>query len=64
MALDLFQGSPDEPERWQYIRSFRVGLGAGNSTPLGTFIIRPNSKLVNPHWVNPRDGTMFDANDP
>jgi LysM repeat protein len=62
--LDLFQGSPDEPERWQYIRSFRVGLGAGNSTPLGTFVIRPNSKLVNPHWVNPRDGTKFDANDP
>jgi LysM repeat protein len=62
--LDLFQGSPDEPERWQYIRSFRVGLGAGNSTPLGTFVIRQNSKLVNPHWVNPRDGTKYDANDP
>lgn len=62
--LDLFQGSPDEPERWQYIRSFRVGLGAGNSTPLGTFVIRQNSKLVNPHWVNPRDGTKFSANDP
>lgn len=62
--LDLFQGSPDEPERWQYIRSFRVGLGAGNSTPLGTFVIRQNSKLVNPHWVNPRDGTKFSADDP
>jgi hypothetical protein len=62
--LDLFHGSPDEPERWQYIRSFRVGLGEGNSTPVGAFTIRSNSKLVNPHWVNPRTGEKFDANDP
>lgn len=62
--LDLFQGSPDEPDRWIYIRSFKVGLGTGNSTPLGDFVIRRGSKLVDPHWVNPQTGEKFDAKDP
>lgn len=62
--LDLFQGSPDVPDSWMYIRSFKVGLGTGNSTPLGTFVVKPRSKLVNPHWVNPQTGQKFDANDP
>jgi len=62
--LDLFQGSPDDPESWMYIRSFKVGLGTGNSTPLGSFVVKPKSKLVNPHWVNPQTGQKFDANDP
>lgn len=62
--LDLFAGSPDEPSSWLFIRSFKVGLGEGNSTPLGTFVIRRNSKLVNPPWVNPRTGERFAADDP
>lgn len=62
--LDLFAGSPDEPEKWIFIRSYRVGLGEGNSTPVGTYVIKKNSKLVNPHWVNPRTGERFDADDP
>jgi hypothetical protein len=62
--LDLFMGPPDEPENWTFVRSFRVGLGEGNSTPVGTFVVRNNSKLVNPHWVNPRTGQRFDADDP
>jgi len=62
--LDLFQGSPDEPDRWTYIRSFKVGLGEANGTPMGTFIIKKNSKLVNPPWVNPRTGEKFAADDP
>jgi LysM repeat protein len=61
--LDLFAGSPDEPSSWLFIRSFKVGLGEGNSTPLGTFVIRRNSKLVNPPWVNPRTGERFAADD-
>jgi LysM repeat protein len=63
--LDLFAGSPDEPESWIYIRSFRVGLGAeDSSTPIGSFVVKKGSKLINPHWVNPRTGEKFDANDP
>ncbi|MBS0188802.1 MAG: L,D-transpeptidase family protein [Planctomycetes bacterium] len=62
--LDLFQGSPDDPDSWTFIRSFKVGLGTGNSTPVGSFVIKPKSKLVNPHWVNPQTGQKFDANDP
>ncbi len=49
---------------WTYIRSFRVGLGENNGTPLGTFVVRHNSKLINPHWVNPRTGEKFDKDDP
>lgn len=62
--LDLYSGPPDDPSRWVFIRSFRVGLGEGNSTPVGTFTIRRNSKLINPPWVNPRTGERFSADDP
>lgn len=62
--LDLYAGAPDEPGQWMYIRSFRVGLGEDNSTPTGSFVVKRNSKLVNPHWVNPRTGQKFDANNP
>jgi LysM repeat protein len=75
--MDLYAGSPpaggsgtsdlgpDGQERdWVYIRSFRVGLGESNGTPEGTFVVRPNSKLVNPRWVNPRTGEVFEADNP
>lgn len=55
--LDLYSGPPDEPNRWVYIRSFRVGLGEANSTPLGEFVVRENGKLQDPGWVNPRDAS-------
>lgn len=61
---DVFAGSPDEPERWLYIRSFPVGLGADDGTPIGSFVVKKNSKLINPHWTNPKTGEHFDANDP
>lgn len=60
--MDLFAGSPDEPESWIYIRSFKVGLGADNGTPLGTFSIK--SKMQNPDWRNPRTGEKFEKDDP
>lgn len=62
--LDLYAGSPDEPREWKFIRSFTVGLGEDDSTPTGDFVIRKDSKLVNPHWVNPRTGERFSADDP
>jgi hypothetical protein len=62
--LDLYMGPADREEDWLFIRSFPVGLGEGGSTPLGTFVVRRNSKLINPHWVNPRTGQHFTADDP
>jgi hypothetical protein len=60
--LDLFAGSPDEQESWLYIRSFRVGLGEGGNTPVGTFVIK--TKMVHPDWTNPKTGQHFAAKDP
>lgn len=62
--LDLYMGSPDEPNAWMFVKAFRVGLGEGNGTPTGNFVVKKNSKLVNPYWVNPRTGEKFEADDP
>lgn len=58
---DLFLGDADERV---FVRSFDVGLGESNTTPVGTFRVRPNSKLINPEWTNPRTGQRFAADDP
>ena len=47
-----------------FVRSYRVGLGEYNSTPIGAFKVRRNSKLINPTWVNPRTRAFFAADDP
>lgn len=47
-----------------YIRSFRVGLGKADSTPMGSFIVAPGSKVKNPSWRNPRTGEFFDKDHP
>jgi hypothetical protein len=76
--LDLWAGSPlpmgssaianpgpdGQATGWTFVRSFRVGLGESNGTPTGLFIVRPNSKLVDPRWVNPRTGQVYAASDP
>ncbi|MCC6321332.1 MAG: L,D-transpeptidase family protein [Phycisphaerales bacterium] len=49
---------------WMYICSFPVGLGAQGLTPIGNFTVKEGSKLVNPHWVNPRTSEKFAADDP
>jgi len=59
--LDLYLG--DGPQR-VYVRSFPVGLGEYNSTPEGRFRVRPNSRLKNPEWVNPRTGQRYRSGDP
>ena len=41
-----------------------VGLGEFNATPTGLYRVRVNSKLVNPHWINPRTREEFKPNDP
>jgi LysM repeat protein len=74
--VDIYAGTPLPPgsagtprtdgseDGWTFIKSFPVGLGEKGGTPLGTFVVKKNSKLINPHWVNPRTGEKFDANDP
>jgi lipoprotein-anchoring transpeptidase ErfK/SrfK len=62
--VDIYAGSPSEPATWLYIKSYTAGLGEGNSTPVGNYVVKKNSKLENPTWVNPRTGEKFDANDP
>ena len=59
--LDLYMG--EGPER-AFVRTYDVGLGAMNSTPLGRFQVRKGSKIVNPTWTNPRTGEFYPADDP
>jgi LysM repeat protein len=62
--VDVFAGSPEDPANWLFIKGYRAGLGEGNSTPIGNYVIKKGSKLVNPPWVNPRTGERFDKDDP
>lgn len=71
--MDVYAGPPgvssspgpdgQEPG-WTYIRSFPVGLGESNGTPEGVFVVRADSKLINPKWVNPRTGEVFLPDNP
>jgi len=60
--LDVFLR--DSEANWIYARSFPVGLGEDDSTPVGTWIVRPGSKVKNPAWTNPRTGESFSRDDP
>ncbi len=61
--LDVYLGEVGSSDR-TYVRSFFIGLGELGSTPTGYFRVRPNSKLENPAWTNPRTGEHFNSNDP
>lgn len=75
--MDVYMGDPPSPTSvgtsklacgaepgWIYVRSFMVGLGTDDGTPVANFVVRNNSKLVNPSWVNPRTHERFGADDP
>ncbi|KAA0215316.1 MAG: LysM peptidoglycan-binding domain-containing protein [Leptolyngbya sp. PLA3] len=63
--LDVYNGPPGSPETWIYVRSFNVGLGKGDGTPTGTFVVARNSKVENPGWVNPQNSLeKYDKDDP
>lgn len=62
--LDLYADARDSGGNRLFIRSFPVGLGEYGSTPLGNWVVRQGSKLVNPAWTNPRTGESFSADDP
>jgi len=59
--MDLYMGDSSE---LMFVASFPVGLGENDSTPVGSWIVRKESKLVNPRWVNPRTGEVFGAENP
>lgn len=62
--MDVYVGPPEEPDQWVYVRSFPVGLGELDGTPVGAFKVRRHSKLINPFWRNPRTGEEFAADNP
>ncbi len=45
-----------------FVKHFRVGLGADNSTPTGVWQV--STKLVNPTYYPPRGGQIISADDP
>lgn len=62
--LDIYAGQYDADGNRLYITSYDIGLGEYDSTPVGTWVVRTNSKLLNPAWTNPRTGEKFSADDP
>ncbi|MEM9084127.1 MAG: L,D-transpeptidase family protein [Planctomycetota bacterium] len=62
--FDLYADQTDSSGNRIYLRSFPVGLGEFDSTPTGAFVVRTNSKLEDPRWVNPRTGEVFEPNNP
>jgi hypothetical protein len=62
--LDVYMGPSDKQEDWVYVRSFRVGLGESNGTPIGMFTVKKGSKLIDPPWINPHTGEKFPGGDP
>ena len=47
-----------------YVRSFRVGLGKDDSTPIGAWMVKPGAKQIDPPWTNPRTGKRYHSGDP
>lgn len=60
--MDLFVTGSDGAR--VYIRSFPVGLGEADSTPLGRWLIKTGGKVPNPAWTNPRTNESFAPDDP
>ncbi len=60
--MDVFLPGPDNT--LVYVRSFKVGLGEDNSTPVGAWRVRSAGKVANPGWTNPRTGKVFAPDDP
>lgn len=46
----------------QYVRSYPVGLGMDDGTPIGEWEV--TTKQVNPAWTDPRDGQHYSPDDP
>jgi lipoprotein-anchoring transpeptidase ErfK/SrfK len=62
-TLDLYFGAPGGPGS-SYLTTYRVGLGANDSTPTGKWLVEPGKKLANPTYHSPRGEGVIDADDP
>lgn len=60
--MDVFLRGPDGLPI--YVKSYPVGLGEADSTPIGLWRIEPGKKVTNPDWRNPRTGEYFRRDDP
>ncbi len=47
-----------------YVRSFPVGVGKDDSTPIGTWVCKPGGKLENPSWTHPHTNRHYKRDDP
>jgi len=48
-----------------FVRSFPVGLGRpGEETPTGTWLVKPDAKLVKPTWTDLDTGKRYEPEDP
>ena len=56
--VDLYLGGVPGTPGAVYVRSFPVGLGQGDSTPLGSFLVT-RGKVKNPDWRNPRNPSEY-----
>jgi hypothetical protein len=59
--MDIFMG---EGQDRVYVRSYDVGLGEFNSTPVGRFRVARDSKLIDPEWRDPRTGKVYSGGAP
>ena len=57
--LDVYVIAPDG--RRVFMKSFPVGLGEDDTTPIGQWAVRNGSKLENPRWTNPATGKSYGA---
>lgn len=64
--MDLYVEDPDGLRI--YLKSYTVGLGEFDSTPIGRWVVKPGSKVGpangGPSWTNPRTLKHYDRNDP
>lgn len=58
--LDLLLARPDG--RLEYVTSYTVGIGADDSTPVGTFLV--TDRVKNPAYTHPRTKERFAGGDP
>ncbi|MFT3784824.1 MAG: L,D-transpeptidase [Tepidisphaeraceae bacterium] len=61
-TADVYLGAPGG-QGSMYVKTFRVGLGSDDSTPLGTWQVG-TGKLVNPVYYSPQGDGVIGADDP
>lgn len=62
-TMDLYLGSAGGPDS-MYVTTFRVGLGAEDSTPTGDWKVPSGAKMRNPVYYSPRGEGIIAADDP